>query len=111
MSVLTTEQGRSFLRTASHSRQGCIFAVALTTGMRSSEYLALCWRDIDWDRGTIRVVRTLHKHEGQWTFADTKRVGSRRVVKLQMWVLDLLRKSQSRLDDAEADCDAVFADL
>jgi len=48
MSVLTTEQARSFLRTASHSPQACLFAVALTTGIRPSEYLALCWRDIDW---------------------------------------------------------------
>jgi integrase len=93
MSVLTTEQARSFLKTASHTPQACIFAVALTTGMRPpSEYLALCWRDIDWHRGTISVVRTLNRNEGQWTFADTKRVRSRRVVKLQMWVLELLRK-------------------
>ncbi len=111
MSVLTTEQARSFLRTASHSPQGCIFAVALTTGMRPSEYLALCWRDIDWDRGTISVVRTLHRNEGQWTFADTKRVRSRRVVKLQMWVLDLLRKLKGGVGEAEAACDSVFADL
>jgi integrase len=111
MSVLTTEQARSFLRTASHSPQECIFAVALTTGMRPSEYLALCWRDIDWDRGTISVVRTLHRNEGQWTFADTKRVRSRRVVKLQMWVLDLLRKLKGGVGEAEAACDSVFADL
>jgi integrase len=67
MRVLSTEQARSFLRTASHSPQSCLFAVALTTGMRPSEYLALCWRDIDWDRGTISVVRTLHRNEGQWS--------------------------------------------
>jgi integrase len=111
MSVLTTEQARSFLRTAAQSSQACVFAVALTTGMRPSEYLALCWRDIDWDRGTISVVRTLHRNEGQWTFADTKRVRSRRVVKLQMWVLDLLRKLKGGVGEAEAACDSVFADL
>ena len=111
MSVLTTEQARSFLRTASHSPQACLFAVALTTGMRPSEYLALCWRDIDWDRGTISVVRTLHKNEGQWIFADTKRVRSRRVVKLQVWVLDLLRKLKRRTDEVGPTCDSVFADL
>ena len=111
MRVLSTEQARSFLRTASHSPQACLFAVALTTGMRPSEYLALCWRDIDWDRGTISVVRTLHRNEGQWTFADTKRARSRRVVKLQMWVLDLLWKLKGRADEAGAACDSVFADL
>ena len=79
--------------------------------MRPSEYLALCWRDIDWDRGTISVVRTLHRNEGQWTFADTKRVRNRRVVKLQMWVLDLLRKLKGGVGETEAACDSVFADL
>jgi integrase len=111
MRVLSTEQARSFLRTASHSPQACLFAVALTTGMRPSEYFALCWRDIDWNRGTISVIRTLHRNEGQWTFADTKRARSRRVVKLQMWVLDLLWKLKGRADEAGAACDSVFADL
>jgi integrase len=111
MSVLTTEQARSFLRTASHSPQQCLFALALTTGMRPSEYLALCWRDIDWGRGTISVVRTLHKNEGQWIFSDTKRVRSRRVVKLQRWVLDLLRKLKAGADERGAACGSIFAEL
>jgi integrase len=111
MSVLTTEQARSFLRAAVHSPQGCLFAVALTTGMRPSEYLALSWRDIDWDRGTGSIVRSLHRHEGQWTFADTKRVRSRRVVKLQTWVIELLRKLKSQADTARETCESAFADL
>jgi integrase len=47
MAVLTTEQARSFLRTASHSSQAYLFAVALTTGMGPSEYLALRWQSAD----------------------------------------------------------------
>jgi integrase len=42
MRVLTTEQGRAFLKIALETPHRCIFAVALTTGMRPSEYLALC---------------------------------------------------------------------
>ena len=34
MSVLNTDQARSFLRAAGHSPKECLFAVALTTGMR-----------------------------------------------------------------------------
>jgi integrase len=79
--------------------------------MRPSEYLSLCWRDIDWDRGTISVVRTLHKNQGQWSFADTKRVRSRRVVKLQTWVIELLRKLKGSTEKSEPACDSVFADL
>lgn len=111
MSVLTTNQARSFLRAAVHSPKGCLFAVALTTGMRPSEYLALSWRDIDWDRGTVSIVRSLHKHEGQWIFADTKRVRSRRIVKLQTWVLELLRKLKGEDDAGGKTCDSAFAGL
>jgi integrase len=113
MSVLTTEQARSFLRTASHSPQACLFAVALTTGMRPSEYLALRWQDIDWERGTVGVVRTLHKNEGRWVFVDTKRVRSRRVVKLQEWVLPLLLKLKGKTKEAGVESlhDSVFSDL
>jgi len=111
MSVLTTEQARSFLRAAVHSPKGCLFAVALTTGMRPSEYLALCWRDIDWDRGTVSVVRSIHRHDGQWIFADTKRVRSRRLVKLQTWVLELLRRMKDKTHAPGEACDTAFADL
>jgi len=110
MSVLTTEQARAFLKAASLSSQACLFAVALTTGTRPSEYLGVCWRDIDWNRGTVSIVRTIHKHEGQWIFADTKRVRSRRIVKLQTWVLELLRKLRSTTDEI-AVCGSTFADL
>src|SRR5436190_1517450 len=91
MRVLTTEQARAFLRIALASDHGCIFALALTTGMRPSEYLALYWQDIDWEHGTVSVVRTLQRNQLQWHFADAKRVRSRRVVKLQDWVLNLLK--------------------
>jgi len=110
MSVLTTEQARTFLKAASLSPQACLFALALTTGMRPSEYLGLCWRDIDWYRGTVSIVRTIHRHEGQWIFADTKRVRSRRIVKLQTWVVELLRKLRSATDEAVV-CGSGFADL
>jgi integrase len=111
MSVLTTEQARSFLRAAVHSTKGWLFAVALTTGMRPSEYLALCWQDIDWDRGTVSVVRSIHRHDGQWIFADTKRVRSRRLVKLQTWVLELLRRMKDKTQAPGEACDTAFADL
>jgi integrase len=64
--------------------------------MRPSEYLALKWRDIDWDRGTVSVVRTLEKVKDGWHFADTKRSRSRRIVKIQDWVLESLKDLQAR---------------
>ena len=109
MRVLTTEQARAFLRVAVRTSYGPIFAIALTTGMRPSEYLALCWQDVEWEHGTVGIVRTLQRNEGQWRFAETKRAGSRRVVKLQSWVLSLLRKV--REESVEQTRDGAFSDL
>ncbi len=91
MRVLSVWQARTFLRTAQTTRYGPVLSVALTTGMRPSEYLALKWQDIDWARQTVSVVRSVRKLNGRWSFADTKRSRSRRVIKLQNWIVALLR--------------------
>ena len=92
MSVLTPQQARIFLEACKENRYGTLFALAITTGLRPSEYLALKWTDLDWDSGSIRVARTLEAMQGGgWRFAETKRARSRRTVKLQSFVLQLLR--------------------
>jgi integrase len=95
MRVLDAEQSRAFLSAALQTHYGPVFAVALTTGMRPSEYLALKWQDIDWDRGTVSVVRTLERSAAGWRFAETKRARSRRIIKLQAWVLEILRRREA----------------
>jgi integrase len=91
MRVLTAKQSRVFLEAALKTHFGPVLAVALTTAARPSEYLALKWHDIDWEHGTMSVARTLEKVRGGWLFAETKRARSRRVIKLQEWVLELLK--------------------
>ena len=44
MRVLSAEQSRAFLEGALKAHYGPVFALALTTGMRPSEYLAVKWR-------------------------------------------------------------------
>jgi integrase len=95
MRVLGAQQSRAFLSAALKTHYGPVFAVALTTGMRPSEYLALKWPDVDWVRGTVGVVRTLEWGNG-WRFAETKRSRSRRIIKLQEWVLEMLKELQAR---------------
>ena len=90
-----------------------LFAVALTTGMRPSEYLALKWPDVNFSKGTVSVARTLEPIKGGgWRFADTKRARSRRLIKLQASVLKLLtdhRDAQAR--EREGNGDTAAANL
>jgi len=82
---------------------GPVFAVALTTAARPSEYLALKWQDINWERGTVSIVRTLERVSGGWRFAETKRACSRRIIKLQGWVLDVLNRLHTKAK-SEPEC-------
>ena len=91
MEALSVEECRRFLQNAAESEWFPLLALAMTTGMRPSEYLALKWTDIDWQRGTASVCRTIQMTGSEWAFDDTKRRRSRRIVKLQNFVLNSLR--------------------
>jgi len=92
MQVFSVEQTKLFLKFALPTMYGTVLAVAVTTGMRPSEYVGLKWQDIDWERGTFSVKRTLRKGPtGQWEYGETKRSGSRRIIRLQNWILARLK--------------------
>ncbi len=110
MSVLTLDQARLLAKACEGEPYGTLFLLALTTGMRPSEYLALEWKDIDWTTGTVRITKTLERlRGGAWRFADTKRAGSRRVVKLQDSVLKRLDQDRWQLPEPKA-TDLLFTD-
>jgi len=71
--------------------------------MRPSEYLGLTWNDLDLDRETVSVSHTLEWRKGGWQFAETKRSRSRRVVKLQAWVVALLRGQVPKQPESRGD--------
>jgi integrase len=97
MQVFSVEQTKVFLKFALPTMYGTLFAIAVTTGMRPSEYIGLKWQDIDWERGTVSVKRTLRKGlTGQWEFGETKRAGSRRIIRLQSWVIARLKHQKRR---------------
>lgn len=102
--VLAVEQAQAFIKAIRGHRYEALFALAMTSGMRPSEYLGLTWSDLNLDRGTVSISRTLGWQKGGWQFANTKRSRSRRVVKLQTWVTALLQGQAPRnLDSCGAD--------
>jgi integrase len=112
MDALSVDECKRFLAAARGSTWFGLFAVALTTGMRPSEYLALKWSDIDWQRGTASVSRTVHEWGSGWIFGETKRKRSRRIVRLQGFVLEALGSicvsTVSRDRDQQTEHDLVF---
>jgi integrase len=97
--IFDVEQAKQFIAAVSGHKYEALLALAMTTGMRPSEYLALTWSDFNLERGTVSVSKTLEWRKGGWRFEDTKRERSRRMVKLQNWVVALLRKMK---EDAQS---------
>jgi integrase len=101
--VPSVEQARTFIKAMTGHAYEALFALAMTTGMRPSEYLALTWNDVDLSHGTVSISRTLEWRKGGWKFAETNRSRSRRVVKLQTWVTALLTEQTSKGAESRGD--------
>jgi len=61
MATLTAEQSALLLEAINHSRVYWPVLLALATGMRRGEILALRWKNVDLERGTVRVVESLEQ--------------------------------------------------
>lgn len=82
--VWTPEQVVRFLSVAQASEPSysIAFLLAVTTGMRQAEILGLQWKDVDWDRSTLRIDRTQNYIRGKSVIGDVKKESSRRTVAL-----------------------------
>lgn len=72
------------------------FYTELTTGLRCGEICGLQWQDFDEEKGTLKIVRTLHcPRSGEYTTGETKTgKGTRRIV-LPPSTADILRKRKA----------------
>ena len=73
--------------------------LAAYTGARRGEVLGLAWREVDLDRGRIRITRSLEWLGGEWRFKEPKTARSRREIAIPSTVVDRLR--QHRRSQAE----------
>jgi len=71
--VLDETETGAFLRACHEKPHGLIFEFALLSGMRPEEYLALQWRDLNFERNTAQVRRALVRHKKVWRFSGTQK--------------------------------------
>jgi len=95
--AFSPEQAQRFLECAKDDRHGLIFEIALSSGMRPEEYLSLCWKDIDFEKGTATVQRALvWRKGGGFKFCEPKTAKSRRTVPLPKSILPKLKDHKRR---------------
>ena len=78
MRTLSAEQARTLLQAVEDDRLGALWRVALASGARLGELLALTWRSVDFERGSIRTTRTLTRTARGLEIGEPKTASSRR---------------------------------
>ncbi len=94
--TLTPGQAKTFLKVIQEHRLEALFILALTTGMRRGEILALRWQDINFQEGILRVRRTVDRVAGALQVWEPKTESSRRKIPLSRVALDALKEHRIR---------------
>lgn len=115
MKTLSGAQAQQLLATARGDRLEALYVVALATGMRQGELLALRWHDVDLDGASLQVRASVHYTKDGYVFAEPKTKYSRRRIALSQVAVAALREHQMRqqaerleLGEAWEDHDLVF---
>ena len=93
---LDLEQLQTFLNAVVGDPLEALYVLAVSTGMRQGELLALRRRDYDRPKRTLHVRRSLAWIDGKPVFAEPKSRSSRRAVLLTLFALGVLDRHLAR---------------
>lgn len=96
--IWTADQSQAFLKHVVGHRFLALFTLAMFTGMRQGEALALFWSDIDWEKNKIQINRTLTDNKGKATIGEVPKTdGGNRAIIVPPYVMDALDKHRGRM--------------
>ena len=115
--ALTLEQAEKLLEVARGTSLDALLVMALTTGMRRGELLALRWGDIDFEHSMVFVHRTVARIAGGLIEGEPKTKSSRRHIMLPVVAIEALKRHQAQWErmkltaaDSWQDTGAVFCE-
>ncbi len=94
--ALSLEQALRLLETARGHRMEALFVLALVTGMRRGEIVALKWSDVNLTEGVISVQRSLVELKGGIIESKPKSSRGYRSIILPPFALEALKKHRER---------------
>ncbi len=90
---LTSKQAKVLLKTVRGDRLEALYVLAISAGLRQGELLGLRWEDMDLERETLQVRRTLSgSKNGNPIFVNPKTAKGKRSVKLTEKALEALQR-------------------
>ncbi len=100
MDVLTEDECGLFINALKGERLATMFSFALATGLRPEEYLALQWKDVDFDKQTATVRRAVIRlPKSKWYFSEPKTKSSRRILPLPVSLVKELRTHRRKQNE------------
>jgi len=108
MAFMTATQARRFLDAAKSNQNYALFALALGTGARQGELLALTWADIDLAASTLNIRRSLSREGKEHVVKEPKSRTSRRTITLPMFAVNALHNHRAAALKAGAITSPVF---
>src|SRR5215207_6117512 len=115
MRPLSPVEARKLLDATQGDRLEALYVLAVHTGMRQGELLALKWQDVDLENATLSVRRTITKSGGRLLLGEPKTRKSRRTIDLTEASVGALREHLARqmeeitiLGDRYKDAGLVF---
>jgi integrase len=96
MVALSADETRRLLEAAGGDRLEAFYVLAVHTGMRQGEMLALRWQDVDLENAVVSVRRTLTRSGGRVVFGEPKTNKSRRSIRLTQQAVEALRSHLER---------------
>ena len=96
--VLTEEQTAALLRRAQGTRLHLPILVAVTSGLRRGELLALRWSDVDLEDGVLRVEQSIEETGQGLRFKPPKTAKGRRRLPLPALTVEALRRHRVAQD-------------
>jgi integrase len=94
--ALSAAETRRLLEAAGVDRLEALYVLAVHTGMRQGELLALRWQDVDMESAVVSVRRTLTRSGGRVAFGEPKTKKSRRSIRLTPQAVEALRSHLER---------------
>ncbi|MCE5311457.1 MAG: site-specific integrase [Acidobacteriales bacterium] len=110
MKALSESETAWLLKAAMGTKLYLPILLTVTTGLRRGELLALRWRDLDLEKGTLAVVRSVEETREGIRFKEPKTAKGRRLISLPLLSLEELRRHLSVQSSERRTLDSVYQD-
>ncbi|MDE3839358.1 site-specific integrase [Bacillus methanolicus] len=110
MQTWSIEEVNEFLKYTKHSRYHPVFFLAAYTGMRKGEILALHWDDIDFEKKTITIKKTLYRIKDQYLLTEPKTLNAIRTIYIDDDIVRVLKKQRVKQNLEKLKYGGVYQD-